>query len=99
MTDKSTGDLREDILNEKILSAIVEIKTTIDQVPAVLDAVQQVNRKIDTVTAVGISTRCDEEGEDKLLSPMLDELGYSYHRAKTNMGLGRVTNVEMPEAA
>ena len=99
MTDKSTGDLREDILNEKILSAIVEIKTTIDQVPAVLDAVQQVNRKIDTVTAVGISTRCDEEGEDKLLSPMLDDLGYSYHRAKTHKGLGRVTNVEMPEAA
>ena len=29
MTDKSAGTLKEDMLNEKILSAIVEIKTTI----------------------------------------------------------------------
>jgi ferredoxin len=99
MTDKSAGDLREDVLNEKILSAIVEIKTTIAEVPAVLDTVQQVNRRIDTVTAVGISTRCDEGGEETLLAPLLDELGYSYHRAKTNLGLGRVTNVEIQEAA
>lgn len=99
MTDQSTGDLRTDILDEKILSAIVEIKTTIHEVPAILDTVQQVNKRIDTVTAVGISTRCGEDGEDKLLAPMLDELGYSYHRAKTNMGLGRMTNVEKKEEA
>ena len=83
MEDTSTGELRKDIANEKILSAIVEIKTTIEQVPVILDTVQAVNKRIDTVTAVGISTRCDENGEDTLLSPMLDELGYSYHRAKT----------------
>ena len=97
MEDTSTGELRKDIANEKILSAIVEIKTTIEQVPAILDTVQAVNQRIDTVTAVGISTRCDENGEDTLLSPMLEELGYSYHRAKTNMGLGRLTNIEKRE--
>jgi len=97
MTDKTTGDLREDIVDEKILSAIVEIKTTIDQVDPVLDAVRRVNKEIDTVTAVGISTRCDENGEDKLLAPKLDDLGYSRERAKTNLGLGRVTNIETKE--
>ena len=94
MKDVSTGDLREDILDEKILSAIVEIKTTVAETSGVLDVIDRVNRRIDTVTALGISTRCDEDGEDRLLGPLLDELGYSYHRAKTNMGLGRVTNVE-----
>jgi hypothetical protein len=34
MTDPGSGELRADILNEKILSAIVEIKTAIDQVGA-----------------------------------------------------------------
>jgi len=99
MTNQATGDLREDILDEKILSAIVEIKTTIGEVPGVLDAVQRVNKRIDTVTAVGISTRCDEQGDDKVLAPLLDELGFSYFRAKTNMGLGRITNIEKKEEA
>lgn len=91
MIDISKGDLRTDILQEKILSAIVEIKTRIDQVERVLDIVEEVNERIDTVIAIGISTRC-EDGEDKILAPLLDKLGYYYARAKTNMGLGRVTN-------
>lgn len=91
MIDTRTGDLRTDIINEKILSAIVEIKTTIKEVERVLEIVEQVGERIDTVTAVGISTRC-EDGEDKVLAPLLDKLGYYYSRAKTNMGLGRITN-------
>ena len=91
MTDTHSGDLRTDILNEKILSAIVEIKTPIDRVERILGVVEEVNERIDTVIAVGISTRC-EDGEDKTLGPLLDDLGYYYARAKTNMGLGRITN-------
>ena len=94
MTNTRSGDIRTDILHEKILSAIVEIKTGIDKVKTILDTVEEVNREIDTVIAVGISTRCDEEGEDTLLSPLLDDLGASYERAKTNLGLGRITNTE-----
>lgn len=38
-------------------------------------------------------------GEDELLAPLLEELGYSYSRAKTNMGLGRITNnIELKKA-
>jgi len=95
MTNTETGTLREEFLDEKILSAIVEIKTTIDQVEEILDLVHQVNQRIDTVTAVGISTRC-EEGEDRQLAEKLDQLGYSRPRAKTNMGLGRKTNQAVP---
>ncbi|HET9486259.1 MAG TPA: hypothetical protein VFO54_02445 [Chryseosolibacter sp.] len=91
MTDLKTGDLRTDILSEKILSAIVEIKTTIDEVEHVLNIVEEVAERIDTVIAIGISTRC-EAGEDNILGPLLDKLGYYYSRAKTNLGLGRVTN-------
>jgi ferredoxin len=92
MTDTETGDLRQDILNEKILSAIVEIKTTIDKVEEVLSTVNKINRIIDTVIAIGISTRCNNHGEDEHLAPLLEEMGTSYERAKTNLGLGRITN-------
>ncbi len=96
MTDKAAGTLRQDILDEKILSGIVEIKTRLEQVEAVLATVEEVNREIDTVTAVGISTRCDSSGEENKLAQVLEELGFGAERAKTNMGLGRATN---PEAA
>ena len=99
MTDVNTGDLRADILDEKILSAIVEIKTKIEEVEKVLQIVEEVNERIDTVTAIGISTRCNEDGTDKILAPLLEDLGYNYNRAKTNLGLGRVTNtIKVKEA-
>jgi hypothetical protein len=97
MIDKSTGVLQEDLLNEKILSAIVEIKTPLTEVKTVLDTVAEVAKQIDTVIAVGVSTRCDDTGEDPRLAPLLQELGYSFERAKTNMGLGRITNIELTE--
>ncbi len=95
MTDKTTGAIRKDILGEKILSGIVEIKTRLDQVEEVLTTVEDVNRRIDTVTAVGISTRCDTEGEESRLATVLEGFGYGAERAKTNLGLGRLTNPEV----
>jgi hypothetical protein len=100
MTDQTTGDLKPDIVNEKILSAIVEIKTPLQRVPEILEAVTQTAKRIDTVIAIGVSTRCEESGEEPVLSRLLEEHGYTYYRAKTNLGLGRVTNIQKkPEAA
>jgi ferredoxin len=98
MIDQKKGELRPDILPEKILSAIVEIKTAIDMVEPVLNLVEKVNESIDTVTTVGISTRCSEDGEDHQLQPLLERLGYYPARAKTNMGLGRITNSITPKS-
>ena len=94
MVDEARGTLKEDLLDEKILSAIVEIKTPIAEVPRVLEAVSVVTKQIDTVVAVGVATRCDEAGNDELLAPLLTDLDYEVARAKTNMGLGKVTNAE-----
>lgn len=97
MTDKSTGTLNPELVNEKILSAIVELKTEIAMVPRVLETVMRVAKQIETVIAVGVSTRCDERGEDDVLAALLEEHGYTFHRAKTNMGLGRITNIQKEE--
>ncbi len=35
MTDVNTGNLRDDVLDEKVLSAIIEFKTTLDKIPDV----------------------------------------------------------------
>jgi ferredoxin len=90
MTDSSQGLIREDILNEKILSAIVEIKTVLDNVPSVLKEISRLSREVDTVISVGVSTRCDAEGNDPLREILVRE-GYPVYRGKTNLGLGRVS--------
>jgi hypothetical protein len=89
MTDQKAGKLRDDILNEKILSAIVEFKTRIENVPAVLNRVKEVSTTLDTVVAVGVSTRCGQNGESAL-DDVLSEEGFSFVRGKTNLGLGKL---------
>jgi hypothetical protein len=38
---------------------------------------------------IGVGVRCDAEGEETLVAPILEKLGYNPQRAKTNIGLGR----------
>jgi ferredoxin len=90
MSDPARGLLRGDILGEKVLSAIVEVKTGLEQVPTVLATIRTVSRQLDTVVAVGVSTRCDDDGSDRLRA-LLEAEGYPAYRGKTNLGLGRMT--------
>ena len=93
MSDRSRGLIREDILNEKILSAIVEIKAPTERVPAVLQSIRDLAREVDTVISVGVSARCDSEGNDRL-GKILEQEGYPAYRGKTNLGLGHATVVK-----
>src|SRR5690349_1892856 len=100
MTDVPSGTLREDIMNEKILSAIVEIKVPVSRTEEIIRLVKEVEAQVDTVIALGVGARCDDEGEENEVAPILERLGYKLERAKTNVGLGRITNVverEQPE--
>jgi len=90
MSDARRGILPPEILNEKILSAIVEIKTPLEQVPVVLRTIKELSREVQTVISVGVSTRCSGMG-DEPLREMLEREGYPTYRGKTNLGLGRVT--------
>jgi ferredoxin len=91
MSDIDAGTLREDILNEKVLSCILEFKMDVEGMPDVLKAIEREVRKIDTVVSLGIAVRCDSEGNDNVRN-QLTAMGYDAWRAKINMGLGRHTN-------
>jgi hypothetical protein len=92
MSDVRTGTLKDDILDEKVLSAIVEIKVTVDRTEEIIQLVHEVEKSIDSVVALGVGTPCDEDGEENVVAPILERLGYRIERAKTNTGLGRITN-------
>lgn len=93
MIDISKGTLREEILDEKVLSAIVEIKVPFEMVEKVVAVVHEVKPRIRTVIVLGVQTRCNDDGEETMVLPVLQRLGYNPVRAKTNTGLGRATNV------
>lgn len=93
MSDVPTGTLREDIMDEKLMSAIVEIKVPVERTEEIVRLVWEVEKQVDTVVALGVGTRCDEHGEDHVVGPVLERLGYKLERAKTNIGLGRVNAV------
>src|SRR5687768_14541023 len=100
MSDVATGTLREDIMGEKLMSAIVEIKVPVARTEEIVRLVWEVEKQVDTVVALGVGTRCDEHGEENVVAPILERLGYKLQRAKTNTGLGRITNKDQqPEVA
>jgi hypothetical protein len=90
MADVSTGTLRPEILNEKVMSAIVEIKVPVERTEEIIHVVWEVEKRLDTVVAIGVATRCGEHGEEVVVAPILERMGYKLERAKTNIGLGQV---------
>jgi hypothetical protein len=85
----TAGTIREDILDEKIMSAIVEIKVPVARVEEIIRLVHEVEQRSTTVVTIGVGVRCDSDGEDHVVAPILEQLGYKLERAKTNIGLGR----------
>src|SRR6202030_1142518 len=64
MSDVATGNIREDVLNEKVLSAIIEIKVPVERTEEIIRLVWDVEKQIDTVVALGVGGRCDADGEN-----------------------------------
>ncbi len=96
MADASTGKMRDGILDEKVLSAIIEFKTTLDRIPDVLQTLEEMKTEVDTVFSAGISAKCAADGS-AAYEEMVEDLGYTLSlNGKTNLGLGRQTpNAEL----
>ena len=92
MSDIATGTIREDIMKEKVLSAILEIKVPVERTEEIVRLIHEVEKRLDTVVSLGVATRCEADGEERIVAPILERLGYKLERAKTNTGLGRITN-------
>ncbi len=89
MVDPSMGALRQDVLDEKVLSAIIECRIDASRAHAVLTALRRVAVEMDTVFCAGIAARCDPDGSAPFRE-MVRESGLSLSlNAKSNLGMGR----------
>ena len=87
--DPTTGKLKEEVVNEKVLSAIVEFGTTPDKLPAVLKTLKEVAQHVDTVFSVDMISVLEPDGtcsvEDAARSA-----GFEIRpNGKNNIGIGR----------
>jgi hypothetical protein len=89
MEDTGTGKIKNEVLNEKVLSAIIEIKIKLERIPDFLRALEKVQKEVDTVIAVGVASRCLSDGSIPH-EEWISRSGYTPSRnGKTNLGLGR----------
>ena len=89
MEDPKTGKMKKEVLDEKVLSAIIEVKTRLEIIPDYLRILQTVQNEIDTVFSVGVASRCLPDGSIPHIKYVTDA-GYTLSpNGKTNLGLGR----------
>jgi hypothetical protein len=56
MEDPKAGKIKEEVLNEKVLSAIIEMKTELERIPEFLKELEKVQKEVDTVISVGVAS-------------------------------------------
>jgi ferredoxin len=87
--DLATGEMDPVVLDEKVLSAIIEIRIKECQATEVLVALQKIQGEINTVMSLGIAARCAPDGS-VAYARMVEEAGFKLSpNGKCNVGLGR----------
>ena len=87
--DITQGKLREDIRGERVLSAILEFKTTVAEAPRVLKVLNRVASEVDTVITMNIASMLEPDGSLPAKRVAWDAGFEIRPNGKSNLGLGR----------
>jgi ferredoxin len=94
MEDRAMGQLKPEILQEKVLSAIIEFKTALDRLPQYFQLIDEIEGELDTVICIGVSSRCGPDGAVPHQA-VCEKAGRVLSlNGKTNLGLGRPVGSE-----
>lgn len=89
MADKATGKMNPEVLNEKVLSAIIEMTVPLNRVQDIIGAVRKVSREIATVCSFDLTCKV-HPGDTVPAFDLAREVGVKHTlNGKTNVGLGR----------
>ena len=89
LEDPSRGIMKKDILDERVLSTIVEFKIPEDKLDAVLLAIRDVAETLDSVFSLDVIHRLPR-GKSDPLPDRIRQLGFDVRpNGKVNLGLGR----------
>ena len=89
LEDEKTGKMKAEVLQERVLSAILEFKIKEAQLETVVKTLLPVLEQVDTLVSWGLVTRVGKDGTLPVRSE-LSRIGLPTRpNAKINMGLGR----------
>jgi ferredoxin len=89
MSDVRTGKFKDELLNEKVLSAIIEFCVKVEQLPELFGILKTVEKQIDSVFSLDVACRLDPDGSNPTRR-FIDGAGlWVAPNGKTNVGLGR----------
>lgn len=93
MDDRKLGTIAPQYKSERMISAIIEFNTGIDNLLPVLDVVKKVALQLNTVFSLDVIGCYEEDGSLPVL-PLLEGAGLKPRaNAKMNLGLGRPYNI------
>jgi len=89
MEDPKTGKFKKEVLNEKVMSLILEFTVELSKLPEVIEVLKKASREIDTVFSLDLITKVASDGSfptDRIVK----DLGlWVAPNGKTCVGLGR----------
>ena len=89
MKDNRTGYFREDILDERVYSAILEFSVPVERLAEVLALCKEIAAKTSTVFSLDVSS-VTLGGQDQAVREIMEGAGFSVRpNGKVNLGLGR----------
>ncbi|MBW1774214.1 MAG: 4Fe-4S binding protein [Deltaproteobacteria bacterium] len=89
MSDPEKGKFKEDILSEKVLSAILEFSVALDRVPELFGVLKKVSQEIDTVFSLCLISRLEQDGKIPVQKYIHESGIWCAPNGKNNVGLGR----------
>ena len=87
--DPSRGTLKKEVLDEFVVSAIVEFKTGLDDCAKIFHRLEEVSHELETIFSLGVISTVDEDGTIPAKVVLEREGIHVAPRGKTNIGLGR----------
>jgi NAD-dependent dihydropyrimidine dehydrogenase PreA subunit len=89
MADAATGKFKDDLLNEKALSAILEFSIPLERLPDLLETLKRVSGEIETVFSLCVAIRAEQDGTIPSEAVLRRTGVWFAPNGKTNVGLGR----------
>ena len=92
MKDPDTGEFKDEVLDERALSAIVEVAVDAEDLPEMFETLEDAVSELDTVASFNLSLRLDENETllDNVLHDVVEGTDIELSiNGKTNVGLGK----------
>jgi len=89
MSDTGTGKFKDELLNEKVLSAIIEFSVALEKLPELFETLREVSGRIDSVFSLDLATRLADDGSVPTDRYVQESGLWIAKNGKTNVGLGR----------